>query len=147
MEFRNPLSSRKMVGLVLLLLAIGMILGIGVYWGTQYYLVEFHKLATHSPSEAINHTGWMLKGLGITVSVFCFIAAYVFFRLCRRAIRTHQMPPPGPWSWGALQVLVGKQAVLRGQIGLVLCVLLVLCGIAAPIFMWRIVESLMVTGS
>jgi len=135
-----------MLGWVLSLLGIGMILGIGVYWGTQSYLVEFHKLAIHSPSEAINQAAWMLKALGIAVSVFCFIAAYVFFRLCRQAIRTHQMPPPGPWSWGALQVLVGKQAVLRGQIGLVLCGLLILCGIVVPIFMWRIVESLRATG-
>ena len=126
---------------VVLILVIG-VAGAALISATNTYLAGLAALAEMQPEAAIARGAFVFKlvalagGLGLML-----LAAYVA-HLAARVRRSERFPPPGVRVVRDTRILEGYRAKRRGDIGLLLAVVVAACGIVLPVLIWRLINGL-----
>ena len=126
---------------VVLLLVIG-VAGVVLISVTNRYLAGLAALAETQPEAALARgmfafkLGALAGGLGLML-----LAAYVA-HLSARVRRSERFPAPGVRVVRDTRIIEGQRAKRRGDIGLLLAVLIGSSGILLPVIVWRLINGL-----
>ena len=126
---------------VVLILVIG-VAGTVLISVTNTYLAGLAALAESQPDAALARGALVFKVVGIAGGLGLMLLAAYVAHLAARVRRSERFPPPGVRVVRDTRILEGYRAKRRGDIGLLLAVVVAACGIVLPVLIWRIVNGL-----
>ena len=126
---------------IVLILVIGMA-GAALMSATNTYLAELAALAETEPELAIARGVGLLKVVALAGGFGLMLLAAYVAHVSTRTRRAERFPPPGVRVFLDTRVIDGQRAVRRGNVGLLVAVVVVTCGLVLPVLVWRLIDGL-----
>ncbi len=123
--------------LVLLIAVLGAVAFVSI----DRYVDNLTELAGEDVEAALHSLVYTLRVLALGMGFMLVALGAWLFRLSTNVRKANRFPPPGTSVLRTTEVLTGKQAQKKANIGYVLAALIAWAGVMGAWALWKITES------
>lgn len=136
-QLPDPQARRSAALLVLIIAVLGAVAFVSI----DRYVDSLTELAREDADQALQSLVYTLKVLAVGIGFLLVALAAWLFRLSMIVRKTERFPPPGTPVIRTTEVLTGKLARKKANMGYMLAALIAWAGVLGAWALWKITES------